>query len=169
MYKKLIIYEFKNTNIFIKVIIKNNEINCKNDIIKNDIQNKIKDFQKIHFMEFYVCLCDYGIIKQTEYWNTIKNINLNEFPIYKKNMEFNIFFEFYLKQFNNNTARIYETIKMTKRKYIFNTQEECLKTVIYSQTNPKFKNFNQLFFHAGDMQDMERYGYLYIRSLFKNN
>ena len=169
MYKKLVLYEFKNTNIFTKITIKNEDIICDYDIIKKDLEQKIKKIQKIYFMEFYVSLCDYEIIKQTEYWKTIKNISLNEFPIYKKSMDFSEFIEFYLKQFNNNTARVYETMKMTKRKYIFNTQEECLKTVIYSQTNPKFENFNQLFFHAGDNYDMERYGYLYIRSLFNNN
>ena len=47
--------------------------------------------------------------------------------------------------FNNNKIDIYETEKFTKRKHVFNNTEECLKTVIYEQTNPKYKNFIQVF------------------------
>ena len=41
------------------------------------------------------------------------------------------------------------------------------------KTNPRYISFNQIYFHAGDIQQFERYGYLQSRLLqyydFKNN
>lgn len=163
-YKCAIIYEFKNNKTFIKVTIKNNSIECNNEIIKKDIQNKLKE--NIKFIEFYTSLYDYKIIEETEYWKTIKNLPQMELPIYKKQEDLTKFIDFYEMNYNNDEIDIYETSKFTKREHIFSNKEKCLETIKWEQTNPKYHTFNQLFYHAGDFMDIERYGYIYIRTLF---
>jgi hypothetical protein len=167
LYKQMIIYELNNNITFIKISIKNNNIECSNDIIKKDILNKIKNMD-IKIIIFYTSLYDYEINKADTYWSTIKNLEKDQLPIYRKNDDIGDWIEWFSINFNNDKIDIYETSKFTKRKYIFDNTEECLKTVIYEQTNPKYKNFIQLFYHAGDNDDIERYGLIYIRTLFKN-
>ena len=167
LYKQMINYELKNNKTFIKIIIKNNKIECINTIIKNDIQNKIKNIN-IDLITFYTSLYDYDIIKEDTFWCSIKDVEKEQYPIYKKNDDIVEWIEWYSIYFNNNKTDIYETEKFTKREHIFDNTEKCLKTVIYEQTNPKYKNFIQLFYHAGNDDDMERYGLIYIRTLFNS-
>ena len=140
LYKQMINYELKNNKTFIKIIIKNNKIECENNIIKSDIQNKIKNIN-IEIITFYTSMYDYKIIKEDAYWDSIKDVEKEHVPIYKKNDDIIEWIEWYSIYFNNNKIDIYETEKFTKRKHVFNNTEECLKTVIYEQTNPKYKNF----------------------------
>jgi hypothetical protein len=161
----MIIYELNNNSTFVKISIKNNIIECHNKIIKNDIEIKIKTMD-IKFIIFYTSLYDYEIIKPDTYWDTIKNLDKDQMPIYKKDDDIGEWIEWFSINFNNNKVDIYETSSFTKRKHIFDNTEECSKTIIYKQTNPKYEKFIQLFYHAGDTEDMERYGLIYVRTLF---
>jgi hypothetical protein len=165
LYKQMIIYELNNNSTFVKISIKNNIIECHNKIIKNDIEIKIKTMD-IKFIIFYTSLYDYEIIKPDTYWDTIKNLDKDQMPIYKKDDDIGEWIEWFSINFNNNKVDIYETSSFTKRKHIFDNTEECSKTIIYKQTNPKYEKFIQLFYHAGDTEDMERYGLIYVRTLF---
>jgi hypothetical protein len=56
----------------------------------------------------------------------------------------------------------YDTSKLKIRKDIFEEDEieECKKSVNYGpefKTNKKFKNFVQMYYHAGDVEDLEKY------------
>lgn len=173
-YKKSIIFEFDNLNktIYNKVKIENNKITeCKNKKIFADINSELS---KINFVikhvEFYTSLYDYGEINLDEFWETIKDLDLKNLPIYKKNENLEKFLNWLNINFNNDEIRIYETDKFTKREHIFNEdqKEKCAESIKWEQTNHKYSKFVQLFYHAGDMDDIERYGYLYIRSLYSN-
>lgn len=165
IYNKAIIYEIENNNDFIKVEINNNTIICSNELVSTDIQNKLNT--KISKAIFYISVYDYELKKSNYFWETIKNLSKEELPIYLKNEDFNGFLEWLNKNFNNNEVRIYETSKFTKRKFIFDNKDKCKETVKYEQTNYKFHTFNQLFYHAGDYEDLERFAYLYFRTEFK--
>jgi hypothetical protein len=165
MYKKAIIYNIKNNNSFGKITIDNNNVKCENKNIKNDIEKKISKI-KIKFAIFYISLYDYGIIKESYYWDLINKIGIKEFPIYKKSENLYDFILWYDKYFNNSLIDIFETNKFTKRKHVFDEKNECLKSVNYKQTNNKFRNYDQLFYHAGDLKDIERYCYIYIRAFY---
>lgn len=161
---KYINYELRNNLIYKKVLIKKNIVYCDNEIIRNDIESKLNF--SINYVEFYVSLYDYNIIKPGYYWESIKNIRMIDMPIYKKDKDFKEYIEWLNINVNNNKDVVYETSKFTKRRYVFNNQEECLKTVKWEQTNPKHKNFNQLLYHGSDKEDLERYGLIYVRTLF---
>ena len=156
----------QNNNTFIKIEINNNKVECINKEIKKDIELKIKKINIINVI-FYVSLYDYELIPITYFWKTIKNLEKEQMPIYKKNENIKDFLLWYDKNFNNNQIQVYETDKFTQRKTNFTLEKECLESIDYNkQSNPKFKIFNQLFFHAGDISDLERYGYIYIKTLF---
>jgi len=78
------------------------------------------------------------------------------------------------KQFGGNiNIDIYQTNKFQKRKDIFeqNEKEECLKSVIYNskyKTNQKYDKFIQLYYHAGDYEDIQKYALNPINKLFLN-
>jgi len=177
LYKNAIIYDISNNKTFEKVKIDNNKILCSNKDILKDIENKYKNIKQhkinINICVFYVSLCDYGIIKKSYYWDHIKELDLENLPIYKKDNNLYDFITWYKKYFNNNKIAIYETDKFTKRKHVFENKQDCLDSVNYIQTNPKYKKFNQIFYHAGSFTDIERYGFIYIRYIFnttiKNN
>jgi len=59
----------------------------------------------------------------------------------------------------------YETRRLSNRQTHFNTRSECLNSVKYCNTNPRFEHFNQVLFHAGDREDLERYAFLQARQL----
>lgn len=170
-YYKSIIFEFENNPSFNKIIISNNEITmCVNDLVKKNIQDKIKNLTSdIFYVEFYVSLYDYEIIENDIYWNTIKHIDKTNLPIYKKQDDLNEYLNWLNKHFNNNNVRIYETSKFTIRRTNFSNDENktCLDSVGYKNTNKKFNNFNQIFYHAGDNDDIERFGYLFIRAIYQ--
>ncbi len=90
-------------------------------------------------------------------------------PIYSKSDNLYDYLEWMNEFLNNNKVSVYENQKFTKRKSIFDAREPCKESVIYEQTNPKYKKFTQLFYHAGSFQDLERYGYIYIRCCFGQN
>ena len=165
LYKQMIIYELNNNKSFIKITITKNNVECDNEIIQKDIINKLNKIN-IKFFVFFVSLYDYSLLDKDIYWDTIKDLEREEMPIYRKKDSIEEFIEWYGLNFNNDRIDIYETRKFMKRDYIFDNHEKCLKTVIYEQTNPKFKNFKQLFFHAGNNEDIERYGLIYVRTLF---
>ena len=166
LYNTFITYELQNNNTFIKIEINNNKVECVNKEIKKDIESKIQKINIINVI-FYVSLYDYELIPITYFWKTIKNLEKEQMPIYKKNENIKDFFLWYNKNFNNNQIQVYETDKFTQRKTNFTLEKECLESIDYNkQSNPKFKIFNQLFFHAGDISDLERYGYIYIKTLF---
>ena len=76
------------------------------------------------------------------------------------------------KQLGGN-INLYDTNKFQKRKDIFEQDEkdECLKSVKYTteyKTNHKFNKFNQLYFHAGDYDDLEKYAIKPLKNLFLN-
>ena len=167
-YNKSIIYDFENNDTYVKIKIENNKIECKNKIIKKDIEDKIKKIN-INFIIFYVSLYDYELLKKTEYSKTIDILPLNELPIYKKNNDINDFFNWYNKNFNNNEIQVFETSNFIKRKEKFKNDEECKKSVIYEQTNYKHKTYSQLYYHACDNYDLERYGLLYVNTIFNFN
>lgn len=168
IYFKSIIYELANNAKYVKLIIRDNILtDCSNSIIRKDIEKKLEQIElKINYVEFYSCVYDYGIEASDVYWNTMKNLDRKNLPIYRIEDDLEEFFQWMNKNFNNNNIRIYETNKFTKRKYIFRPDEknECLQSVKYSVTNSKFNTFNQLLYHAGDYDDIERFGYLYVRT-----
>jgi hypothetical protein len=168
-YFKSIIFEFEHNKSFVKVKIDNNIITCANLQISKDISVLISNIN-IKFIEFYVSEYDWGLKPLDEYWDTIKNLPIEELPIYRKNNDFMIYLEWANKNFNNNKIRIYETSKFTKRPWVFdhepNSKSKCLNSVKWEQTNKKFPKFNQLFYHAGDWDDIERFGFLYVRTIY---
>ena len=166
LYNTFITYELQNNNTFIKIEINNNKVECVNKEIKKDIESKIQKINIINVI-FYVSLYDYELIPITYFWKTIKNLEKEQMPIYKKNENIKDFLLWYDKNFNNNQIQVYETDKFTQRKTNFTLEKECLESIDYNkQSNPRFKIFNQIFFHAGDISDLERYGYIYIKTLF---
>lgn len=174
-YKKAIVYDLSNNNTFIQIKINNNIVSCENNLIKSDIENKIKILLKnnkiklISFIYFFVSLYDYQLLSSSYYWEIIQNLPLKQLPIYRKDNDLYEFIFWYNENFNNNNIEIFETLKFTKRKkYIFDNKEECLNSVEWLQTNPKFDKFLQIFYHAGDSYDLQRYGYLYIRAFFNS-
>ena len=72
---------------------------------------------------------------------------------------------------NYKNKNEYETKKFIKQKYRFNLNEEleCKNNKknygIEYQTNPKFKKFDHIFFHAGDYDDFRKYG---LDIIYKN-
>lgn len=169
-YFRSIIFEFGLNSSYVKVIINKNKVNCDNKKIKFDIENKLEEHinKNIEYVEFFISLYDYGLIELDEYWETIRDLDLSNLPIYRKDDNLEKFLLWLKDNFNNNKIRIYETNRFTKRQSIFNPdeKEKCLKSVVWEQTNKKFSSFEQLFYHAGDYEDIERFGYLYIRSLY---
>jgi hypothetical protein len=166
IYNKSIIWELINNNDFIKIEIKKNKIFCDNELIKADIEKKLK--LTIEHVEFFASVYDYKIRDSNYFWNNIKNLPNSELPIYFKDMDLNEYLQWLNKEINNNNARIYETSKITKREFVFDNKDKCKATVKWENTNYKFDTFNQLFYHAGDFDDLERYGYIYIRTEYKN-
>lgn len=171
-YNKSIIFEFEfiKKSQYNKIIIENNKIKeCENKIIKIDIEKKIKKMNKtIEYIEFYTSLYDYEIIEKDEYWETIKNLDIKNLPIYLKKNDIEEYIKWLKNNFNNNKTVIYETSKFTKREHKFEPEEKekCLKSIKWEQTNKRFQNFEQIFYHAGDNEDIERYGYLYLRTIY---
>lgn len=170
-YYKSIIFEFENNKSFNKIIISDNKIiKCDNNIVCKNIQDKIINFTRtIKYVEFYVSMYDYKIVKNDIYWDTIKNLDRINLPIYREKDNLDEYLEWLKNNFNNNNVRIYETSKFTQRQTNFNNDENkiCLESVIYKNTNKKFDNFNQIFYHAGDYDEIQRYGYLYLRTIYE--
>lgn len=165
-----IIFEIEHNQSFVKVIIKDKQVLCDNSKIKQDIADKLQDIDKnISYVQFYVSKYDYKIDEEQDiFWETIKDLDLELLPIYRKKDNLLEFIEWLDKNFNNNKVATYETEKFTSRQTVFKDQEQCKASVKWENTNPKFNSFNQIFYHAGDNYDLERYGYIYIRTLFSN-
>ena len=56
------------------------------------------------------------------------------------------------------------------KKNHYNSKDECQKNVYKwgseFQTNPRFKSFDHLYFHAGDWKDVSKYGLLPLRYFY---
>ena len=78
-----------------------------------------------------------------------------------------------LKHIGGNDVDKTLTKKFMKREDIFeqNEKNKCLDSVNYTEeyiTNKKFKKFNQLYFHAGDYEDLNEYAIKLINEFYKN-
>lgn len=163
-----IIFEIKHNKSFVKIEIKDNKVICDDIQIKQDIQTKLNKIKRnISFVLFYVSKYDYGIEKKDEYWKTIQHLEKSILPIYRKEEDLDGYIKWLEENFNNNKIAVYETNKFTKRQTVFKDAEECKASVKWENTNPKYESFNQIFYHAGDNYDLERYGYIYIRTLYE--
>lgn len=163
-YYKSIIYELNNTPSFIKVYINDNIVTSSNDKISNIIQSKINKLNKINNIQFYISLYDFQLLDSNYYWDTIKDLDRNNLPILRPNDDIYEFINWLNNNFNK--VKTYETLKFIKKEYIYDDPEKCKENILWEQTNSKFKKFNQLLYHAGDKEDLERYGFLYIRTMF---
>ena len=53
-------------------------------------------------------------------------------------------------------------INISSNDYMYNTKEDCRKKIVFNKiNNPKFHTFDQIIFHAGNLDDINRYGFLY--------
>lgn len=158
-----IIYNFSLLNIFVKVEIKNKKVITKNKEIEENIKNKIYSETPD--------ICFYALIDEnSKFLDSYKFTNNQKFsvlfPVYTKQSNLRDFINFYKKEFTRNKISIFESDKFTIRDYYFKSEEECLKSVVLKSTNPKQKSFDHIFFHASDFDDIEKYGLLYVRSLY---
>ena len=166
-YNESIAYELKNNPYYEIVQILNNNVKCDNEIIKLDLEKQINKSVNIKNSLFFVCIVSYDIVKPSYYHNTIKNLDIAQLPVYKKGENIYTFLKWMTEHFNNNNVDMYETKKFIQRKLIFDDKTSCEKNVTWDiVTNHKFKNFNQIMYHAGDWADIERYGMLYIRVFY---
>ena len=71
----------------------------------------------------------------------------------------------------NNVNKIFSLDKFRKiKENNYNKKENCNKDCRkWSQTNPRFKSFDQLYFHAGDIKDLEKYAFLPLRYYYSLN
>ena len=71
----------------------------------------------------------------------------------------------------NNANKIFSLDKFRKiKENNYNKKEDCNKDCRkWSQTNPRFKSFDQLYFHAGDIKDLEKYAFLPLRYYYSLN
>lgn len=155
-------------NIFEKIDIKNNQVICKTDIIKKDLEDKIKDSNNTYNITFFVSKKSYKINESSFFYTQFENSNSDILPIYKKQDDLLKFIEWYKVNYTKNKIDIFETDKFTKRKYYFNNDKDCLNSINYVPSNPKHKHYDHIFYHASDQEDLDKYGYLYIMSLFKD-
>jgi len=65
----------------------------------------------------------------------------------------------------NNISKIFSLDKFRKiKENNYDRKENCEKNSRkWSTTNPRFKSFDQLYFHAGDMKDLDKYAFLPLR------
>ena len=71
------------------------------------------------------------------------------------------------KEYNYSKARVKECEQSVGWKRLDKAKDskEYLEILKQIQTNPKFPSFNQIYFHAGDSLQYEKYGYLKTRLL----
>ena len=74
----------------------------------------------------------------------------------------------------NNINKVNKIFSLDKFRKIkennYNKKENCEKDGRkWFQTNPRFKSFNQLYFHAGDKKDLDKYGFLPLRYYYSLN
>jgi len=71
----------------------------------------------------------------------------------------------------NNVNKIFSLDKFRKiKENNYNKKENCEKDGRkWSQTNPRFKSFDQLYFHAGDIKDLDKYAFLPLRYYYSLN
>jgi len=167
-YNESIAYELKHNAYYHAVNIVNDNVICDNDVIKKDLDDKLtKNTKHITNALFYVSLTSYNIIKSSYYHTTVNKLNIDDMPIYNKNDDILIFLKWLTNNFNNDDVEIFETKKFISRKIIFDDKKTCESNINWDIiTNPKFNNFNQITYHAGDWADIERYGMLYIRTFY---
>ena len=71
----------------------------------------------------------------------------------------------------NNVNKIFSLNKFRKiKENNYNKKENCEKDGRkWAQTNPRFKSFDQLYFHAGDIKDLDKYAFLPLRYYYSLN
>ena len=71
----------------------------------------------------------------------------------------------------NNVNKIFSLDKFRKiKENNYNKKENCEKDGRkWAQTNPRFKSFDQLYFHAGDIKDLDKYAFLPLRYYYSLN
>jgi hypothetical protein len=69
---------------------------------------------------------------------------------------------------SNNEHKLFSLNKFRKiKENCYNKKTDCEQTAKkYIQTNPRFPKFDQVYFHAGDMKDMNKYGLLPLRYFY---
>ena len=69
---------------------------------------------------------------------------------------------------SNNEHKLFSLNKFRKiKENCYNKKLNCEQTAKkYIQTNPRFPKFDQVYFHAGDMKDMNKYGLLPLRYFY---
>ena len=69
----------------------------------------------------------------------------------------------------NNINFTLDKYRKVKENY-YNNKNECLKHKdnwkLHLVTNPRFKLFDQIYFHAGDKKDINKYGLLPLRYIY---
>lgn len=155
IYNTALIYEFAHNSSFIKVKIIDNKVECDNNKIKEDIESKLSI--SIKYICFYTSAYDYNLIPIDEYWNIIKDHNITTMPIYLKTMDLTEYLHYMNKNFNNNNPKIYEITKFQQRETLFNTSDECKKSITSSK----------IYYTASTEYEIERYGYIYLRTEFQ--
>ena len=70
-----------------------------------------------------------------------------------------------------NDTKIFSLNKFRKIKNNnYDEKEKCeVHKKKWVQTNPRFKSFDQMYFHAGDMKDFNKYGLLALRYFYSDN
>lgn len=176
IYTQYIFYELENDKSFAKIIIKENkEIYCENETIRIDIANKIQNIQINKYFHFtneliiFASLIEYGIIPKNYNWKYYENLPFIHLPIYKKNTSLEKYLELIFAK--DNQIEIFETKRYKKKEnYWFSVKEECKNYANqWVQTNPEFEKFSQHIYHAGNNQQLERFAYIYFRTMFSEN
>jgi len=173
IYTQYIFDELDKDNTFAKIILDLNSVQCSNETVRLDIIEKIKKINIAKYYHhsnkiiFFASLIDYKILQKNANWINYEQLPFEHLPIYRRQNDLE---EYLNLLFKNKTAMtaIFETQRYNKKlEYWFDEQEKC-KSVAkqWEQTNPEFKNFKQHLFHAGNEKQLERFAYIYFRTMF---
>ena len=165
MYYKIMIFNLKHNNKFIKCTINDNKVECPNPKIVKDLNSKVDSTRIIKHISFYVSLYDYGMEKDTFYY-TIENLQFEKLPVYNKKNDLMEFLTMYKNILNS--IKCYETLKFQHHDANFD-KEGCMTIKRKDNTNYEFEHFKQMIYHAGNRANLSRYGLLYSQSIFKYN
>lgn len=166
-YKSIMFY-ISNEQSFIKCTIDNNNVQCENEIIRSDIENK--QF-KIKHISFYVFLQTYGINDHDPHnalYNSISTLPFIMLPVYRKDDDIDTFIKSFIS-FSTLLTSCYDTKKYEKHIPDFTSTEKCKMSVIENNTNKDFSNFNQRIYHAGSNDNLLEHGTNIVKSIFNYN
>ena len=146
---KTLLYNIKSNNSFIPCTIIKNDVQCENNIIKQDIVSK--NIMTIEHVTFYIFVQSYDIFTDTAnkvYYDVLKKLPIDLLPVYQRDMDFSKFIQDY-KDFNNLEILSYGT------KYLSNQ--------IYAATN--INNINR----HGIMSIISLFNYRYVNNKSSND